>query len=164
MLGLVRRTEGWPERMRRVVLGVGLAVVVGVLTVFAAVTAGSDADAVYREAQEIYAAERLREALPLFRQAHHIAPLSATAIHARYFEAIIHFRQEEWREAEARFQDLIETFPEAPNAPEALYHIGVCRAQLGNQADAVKAWEEVIRRFPEDTWARHAKARLGEIR
>ena len=31
-------------------------------------------------------------------------------------------------------------------------------------ADAVKAWEEVVRRFPEDTWARHAKARLGEIR
>jgi hypothetical protein len=164
MLGLVGRTEGWPERTRRIVLGVGLAVVVGVLAAFAAVTSGSDADAVYREAQEIYAAERLREALPLFRQAHQIAPLSATAIHARYFEAIIHFRQEEWREAEKRFQELIETFPEAPNAPEALYHIGVCRARLGHQADAVKAWEEIVRRFPEDTWARHAKARLGEIR
>jgi TolA-binding protein len=147
-----------------VIVGGGLAAVAGVLTTFALVTSGSDADTVYREAQKIYASGRLREALPLFKEAHQISPLSATAIHARYFEAIIYFREEEWKEAERRFRDLVETFPEAPNVPEALYHIGICRVRLGDTPGAVEAWEEVVRRFPEDTWARHSKARLGEVR
>ena len=111
----------------------------------------------------MYAEGRLRQALPLFREAYHIAPLSATAIHARYFEAIIYFREEEWGEAEKRFRDLVETFPEAPNVPEALYHIGICRVRLGDTPGGVKAWQEVVRRFPDDSWAGHSKARLAEV-
>jgi hypothetical protein len=164
IIGLVGRTEVWTERTRRGVLGLGLAVVAAALVTFAAVTSGSDADTVYREAQKIYTAGNLQQALPLYRDVHRIAPLSANAIHARFFEAIIYFRQGQWREAERRFQDLVDTFPEAPNAPAAIYHMGVCRARLGNTASAVKAWEEVVRRFPEDRWAGHSETRLKEVR
>jgi 6-pyruvoyl-tetrahydropterin synthase related domain len=164
VLGFVHRTKDWPELTRRTVLGVTLALVAAVLATFVAVSSGTDADSVYREGQKIYAAERLRDALPYFREAYRLSPLSATAIHARYFEAIIHFREREWEEAEKLFQDLIETFPEARNAPEALYHIGLCRAQLGNVAGAVEAWEETARRFPDVNWAGFARERLKEVR
>jgi hypothetical protein len=161
---LVRRTESWPERTRRAVLGVGLGILGSLLGVFVAATAASDADTVYRKGQKIYADGRLREALPYFREAQRRAPLSTTAIHARYFEAIIYFREGDWQEAEKRFRDLVETFPEAANAPEATYHIGLCRLRLGDVAGAVQTWEEMARRFPESNWARHAKDRLKEVR
>jgi hypothetical protein len=158
----VRRASEWPDAQRRRMLAGGLAIVVAVLGTVAVVNSGSDADSLYRKGQKLYAADRLQESLPYFRDAHRLAPLSATAVHARYFEALVYLRGEQWREAGERFQSLVETFPEAINAPEALYHVGLCRDRVGNAGGAVEAWQETMRRFPETTWAGFARQRLTE--
>ena len=163
--GAVARMRGaaeWPEGRRRRVLATGVAAVVCVLGTVAVVNSGSDADSLYRKGQKLYNADRLQEALPYFRDAHRLAPLSATAVHARYFEALVYLRGEQWREAGERFQSLVETFPEAVNAPEALYHVGLCRDRLGDQVGAAEAWQETLRRFPETRWADYARQRLAE--
>ena len=89
-------------------------------------------------------------------------PSRDTAVHARYFEALVYFREESWAEAEKRFFHLVDRFPEAVNAPEALYHVGICRDHLGNRTGAFTAWEETIHRFPDTNWGRYARQRLQE--
>jgi TolA-binding protein len=158
----VRRAAEWPDARRRRLLASGLAVVVAVLGTVAVVNSGSDADSLYRKGQKLYAADRLEESLPYFREAHRLAPLSATAVHARYFEALVYLRGERWQEAGQRFQSLVETFPEAVNAPEALYHVGLCRDRVGDGDGALAAWRETLRRFPDSNWAGFARQRLVE--
>jgi TolA-binding protein len=129
----------------------------------AVVARASDADGLYRQGQVVYTAGRLNEAIPFFQQAQRLAPLSSTAIHSTYFEAISLFRQDKWAEAEQVFRRLLANFPEAQAAAESLYHIGICRARQGDQQGAQAAWEETERRFAGTPWAGHAHARLAEI-
>jgi tetratricopeptide (TPR) repeat protein len=161
-IAFVRGAAQWPEGRRRRVLATGVAAVVGVLGTVAVVNSGSDADSLYRKGQKLFAADRLQESLPYFQDAHRLAPLSATAMHARYFEALVYLRGEQWQEAGERFQRLVETFPEAPNAPEALYHVGVCRDRSGDAAGAVEAWQQTLGRFPDSNWGGFARQRLVE--
>jgi hypothetical protein len=161
-VGYVRATGAWGTATRRIVLGSGLGAAVAVLATVALLNQGADADSLYRKGQKLYGAERLDESLPYFQEAHRLAPLSTTAVHARYFEALVFYRQERWAEAGVRFQRLVETFPEGINAPEALYHVGLCRDRSGDLEGAVAAWEETLRRFPGNRWARHATERLRE--
>jgi TolA-binding protein len=132
------------------------------LAAFVGSTAGRDADTVYRQGVELFASKDRRASLPYFEEAQRIAPLSSTAVHARYFEAMVYFLDEQWEESELRFHDLLEAFPDAFNAPEALYHMGICRVRRGDVSGARAAWREVLERFPEDKWVEHARARLAE--
>lgn len=161
-IAFVRGAAEWPDARRRKLLATGVAIVVGVLGTVAVLNSGSDADSLYRKGQKLFAADHLQESLPYFRDAHRLAPLSATAVHARYFEALVYLRGEQWQEAGERFQSLVETFPEAVNAPEALYHVGLCRDRVGDEAGAVEAWQETLRRFPDTNWAGFARQRLAE--
>ena len=163
VLALLRRSESWSVRTRRSVLGGGLGLGAVLLTSAAVVLYVPNADAVYRRAQRLYDASRFDEAAPDFREAQHLAPLSATAIHSTYFEAIIYFRQEKWRQAEKTFQRLMATFPEAPNVPEALYHVGICRLHLGDLEGARAAWEQTRASFPTTPWSKYAGDRLAEV-
>jgi hypothetical protein len=160
---LARASGAWPESMRRRVLGIGIVALGVALGTFVASTSATDADGVYRKGQTIYGDGKLWESLPYFVEAQRLAPLSATAMHARYFEAIIYFRESKWDEAERRFRAIVDGFPESPNAPEAFYHVGLCRLRQGDSAGAVAAWQETVRRFPESNWAGFAKERLAEI-
>jgi hypothetical protein len=162
VLALVQRVAAWPAGRRRRLLAAGVSVVVASLAAVAVVNSGADADSLYRKGQKLFAAERLQDALPYFRAAHQKAPLSATAVHARYFEALVYFRQDRWQEAGARFQELVETFPEGVNAPEALYHVGLCRDHAGDRGGAVDAWQQTLDRFPDTNWGRFARQRLAE--
>ena len=123
----------------------------------------SDADGLYRQGQVVYNAGRLAEAVPLFREAQRLAPLSSTAIHSTYFEAISLYRQDKWAEAEEAFRRLLANFPEAQAAAESLYHVGICRVRQGDQQGAIEAWQETERRFADTPWAGHAHARVAEI-
>jgi tetratricopeptide (TPR) repeat protein len=162
LTGLARASGAWPAAIRHRVLGGGIAVVAVALGAFVASTSATDADGVYRKGQAMYGEGKLWESLPYFIEAQRLAPLSATAMHARYFEAIIYFRESKWDEAERRFRAIVDGFPESPNAPEAFYHVGLCRLRQGDSAGAVAAWEETVRRFPESNWAGFAKERLAE--
>jgi hypothetical protein len=159
---LVRRSAAWSQRTRRWTLVGSLAVLAAALAAFVSTSSVSNADAIYRKGVEIFADGRLRESLPYFEEAERLSPLSSTSYHARYFTAIVHFREEDWREAERRFALIVANFPEAPNAPEALYHLGLCRSHLGNTQGAADAWRELKSRFPDTEWARFADDRLAE--
>ena len=154
---------GWPLRQRRGLLAAGLAVV-GVLCVMLAVKSrASDADSTYRYGQKVYDAGRLTDALPYFREAQRLAPLSNTAIHSTYYESIILFREERWAEAEKAFQRILDRFPEAQAAAEAQYHVGLCRSRLGERAAAVEAWQATQKNYPGTVWATYAGDRLAEV-
>jgi hypothetical protein len=158
----MRRSGDWSQRTRRLVLVASVGAVALGLAAFVGSTAGRDADTVYRQGVELFASKERRASLPYFEEAQRIAPLSSTAVHARYFEAMVYFLDEQWEESELRFHDLLEAFPDAFNAPEALYHMGICRVRRGDVSGARAAWREVLERFPEDKWVEHARARLAE--
>jgi tetratricopeptide (TPR) repeat protein len=160
---LVQTIGAWSIGRRRRLLTMGLAAAAVVFSTFAVVAYVPSVEGVYRAGQKTYDAGQLDEALPYFQEAQRVAPLSATAIHATYYEAIIHFRKERWAESEKVFRRLIATFPEAPNAPEALYHIGICRLRQGDIPGARDAWQQTQTRFPTTPWSGYAKDRLAEI-
>ena len=160
---LVRSTGEWSGRARLTALGTGLGAVAVVFAVAAVVARASDADGLYRQGQVVYNAGRLAEAVPLFREAQRLAPLSSTAIHSTYFEAISLYRQDKWAEAEEAFRRLLANFPEAQAAAESLYHVGICRLRQGDTQGALEAWHETERRFADTPWAGHAHARVAEI-
>lgn len=123
----------------------------------------TDADAVYRRGQREIDSADPGAALQTFRRARDLAPLSNTAIHATYFEAIVLYREERWGEAGQVFQRLVDEFPEAHAAAESLYHVGLCASRIGDTARARQAFDETMRRWPETMWAASAKARLEEV-
>ena len=92
-----------------------------------------------------------------------MAPLSTTAIHSAYFEAITYLRENKWKEALDVFRQLVARFPDGLNAPEAQYHVGLCLQQLGDQQGAIDAWGETQKRYPDSPWATHAGERLAEL-
>ncbi|MDH3746089.1 MAG: 6-pyruvoyl-tetrahydropterin synthase-related protein, partial [Acidobacteriota bacterium] len=157
------RVGQWQLRTRSRVLWSGVGLVCFLLVAFAVTAKAPDADATYREGQELFNSGRFEEAARFFETAHGLAPLSMTAIHSRYFEAISYFKMERWEEAEARFLALIETFPESPNVAEDLYHIGLCRQRSGNPEGAIAVWQDLRRRFPQTEWAGYAGERLEEM-
>jgi len=160
---LVQRTERWSAHTRRRVLGIALILAAALFTLTAVAARPSDADSTYRKGQRIYDAGRLRDALPYFREAQRLAPLSNTAIHSTYYESIILYREQDWVEAEKAFQRLIDNFPEAAAAAESLYHIGLCRARRGDARGAVQAWQDTQRIYPGTQWAGYAGERLAEV-
>jgi hypothetical protein len=164
VVGLVERSARWTPGRRRLALAAGLVLAAAALGAAGALGYRVPADQVYRAGQRLYDAGRLGEAMPYFEEARRLAPLSATAIHAGYYRAIILFRQEKWAEAEAAFVQQVETFPEGVNAPESLYHVGLCRARRGNVAGAVQAWESTAARYPGSPWTKYAGDRLAEVR
>jgi hypothetical protein len=163
LVRLVHRTGRWTPAVRRTVLAAGLVAAAGLYTTAAVAARTSDADSTYRRGQRVYDAGNLRGALPHFRTAQQLAPLSNTAIHSTYYESIILYRLEQWSEAEQVFQRLVDSFPEANAAPEALYHVGLCRARRGETEAAIHAWQETQRRYPDTQWARYAGERLAEV-
>jgi hypothetical protein len=160
---LIRRTGAWTTRIRAAALGGGLAAAAVVFALAAVAARASDADGLYRQGQAVYNAGRLDEAVGYFRAAQKLAPLSNTAIHSTYFEAISLFRQDKWAEAEVAFRRLLANFPEAQAAAESLYHVGICRVRQGDTKGALEAWEETEHRFADTPWAGHAAARVAEI-
>jgi tetratricopeptide (TPR) repeat protein len=164
VMALVRSTEAWDLRRRRTVLAGGVATAMALFAMLAIVKRVPNNEAVYRTGQRLYDANRLEESVPFFREAQHLAPLSATAIHATYYEAIVYFRREKWQDAITTFTRLMANFPEAPNFPEALYHVGLCRLHLGNLDGAREAWQEVQARFPSTPWGKYAGDRLAEVK
>ena len=160
----MRAPAVWTPARRRLVLAGGVLVVAAGFGWGALQSDSSNAESVYREAQELFEKGKLSESAVLFHRAQELAPLSATAIHATYFEAIAAFRQDDFQTALGVFERLVATFPEGINAPEAMYHVGLCKLRLGDKAGAVAAWEETARRFPDAPWAKYAQDRLRETR
>jgi hypothetical protein len=165
---LIARTGSWSLETRRLVLAAGLLAAAFAFTAIAVAARTTDADSTYRKGQQVYddqsrpVDERLRAALPYFREAQRLAPLSNTAVHSTYYESIILYRLEQWAEAERSFRRLLERFPEAQAAAESQYHIGLCRARLGDEEGGVAAWQETQRRYPGTPWATYAGQRLAE--
>ena len=122
------------------------------------------ADQVYLKGQALFNAGKMAEARPYFQEAQRMAPLSTTAIHSAYFEAITYLRENKWKEALDVFKRLVARFPDGLNAPEAQYHVGLSLQQLGDRQGAIAAWEETQKRYPDSPWATHAGERLAELR
>jgi TolA-binding protein len=122
-----------------------------------------DADSIYRDGQGLLDAGDAEAAIGAFRRAQGLAPLSNTAIHSTYFEAIALYRDERWEEAGAVFQRLVDRYPEAHAAAESLYHVGLCASAAGERERARVAFEQTQRRFPGTYWAGVASDRLAEL-
>jgi hypothetical protein len=159
----LRRTASWGPQFRRGIAAAGLLVAVIAVGAAAAVLRKVPADALYHEGQALFNADKMAEARPYFQATQREAPLSTTAIHARYFEAITYLREEQWKEAEDVFRRLVRDFPDGLNAPEAQYHVGLCRLNQGDRQGANDAWDLTRKAYPESRWAGHAGERLAEV-
>lgn len=160
----VRRTAGWGPGLRRVLAAAGLVVAAATVGTAAAILRKVPAETLYRDGQALFNANKMVAARPYFQAVQREAPLSAIAIHSRFFEGITYFREQQWKEAEAVFRQLVDGFPDASNAPEALYHVALTRMQQGDRQGAIDLWESVRQRYPDSPWARHAEERLAEVR
>jgi hypothetical protein len=162
----VSRAGRWPARAGTLpavaltlVLALGLALTAAMIR-----RAAPSQHRLYLQAQALYKAGRLDEALPLFQRAQHGPPLSRFVTLGRYFEAMIHSQRERWEAARRGFASVLAEFPEAITAPAAAYHLGVCEARLGDVDAARGAWERAMREFPGTPWANLAAERTGELR
>jgi TolA-binding protein len=122
-----------------------------------------DADRVYQAGQRDMDQGRTARARARFAQARDLAPLSNTAIHSLYFEAIILYREERWREASEAFQQLLARFPEAHAAAESSYHVGLCAERLEELREAVRLFAETRDRYPGTRWADLSAQRLRNL-
>ena len=134
-----------------------------------ALTAGTrarhlNADATYLRGTAALDAGNGPEARELFRQARQRAPLSNTAVHSTYFEAVSLYREKRWAEAERVFRELVTRFPEAQAAAESTYHVGLCAEARGDRMEALQALAETERRFPGTYWANLAAERRASLR
>jgi TolA-binding protein len=118
---------------------------------------------VYREGQRRLDAGDLDGARSAFLEARNLAPLSNTAIHSTYFNAIVLYRQEHFQEAESAFRELLDRYPEAFAAAESSYHVALCAERLGRLDDARAGFEDTARRFPGTQWADFADDRLRSL-
>jgi len=167
-----RRTEGpvaptptraVPSRWPRII-AVGVCVSCGLVAVGTGVRARrGSADALYLRGLSRMDRGQTEEATALFQRARVAAPLSNTAIHSSYFEAVTLFRARRWADSRRAFSRLVDRFPEAQAAPESLYHVGLCDEQLGEMARAAHAFAETERRFPGSSWAQLAATRRAKI-
>lgn len=153
----------WTTARRRAVLTAALTVVGGGFAWGITHSDSNNSEVVYREAQRLYEAGKLKDAAVMFHRVTELTPLSATAIHSHYFEAICSFREERWADALPLFELLVAEFPEGINAPEALYHVGLCKLHLGDRTGAVEAWNKVKSQYPDAPWAKYAQDRLNEL-
>jgi hypothetical protein len=160
----VRRTAGWSPGVRRLFAAAALVLAAASIGTAAAVLRKVPIESTYRQGQALFNAGKMREARPYFQEVQRQAPLSTTAIHSRYFEAITYFRENEWKKAEDVFRRLVHDFPDGLNAPEALYHVGLCRLNQGDREGAIENWEAVRERYPDSPWAKHSADRLAEVR
>jgi hypothetical protein len=160
---LGQQAAEWPARRQRAVLISALAIAGAGFAIVAYVNRTTDADSLYRKGQQIYDAKRYAEALPYFREARRLAPLSNTAVHSTYYESISLQNMEAWPEAEKAFQFMVDAYPEANAVAESQFHVGTCRQRQGNVQGAIEAWRETQRRFPATDWAKYAAQRLAEV-
>jgi hypothetical protein len=156
-------TRAVPSRWPRII-AVGVCVSCGLVAVGTGVRARrGSADALYLRGLSRMDRGQTEEATALFQRARVAAPLSNTAIHSSYFEAVTLFRARRWADSRRAFSRLVDRFPEAQAAPESLYHVGLCDEQLGEMARAAHAFAETERRFPGSSWAQLAATRRAKI-
>ena len=159
----LRRTASWSPQLRRAFVAAAFLVAVVAVGALAAVLRKVPAEVLYREGQTLFNANKNVEARPYLQAVQREAPLSTLAVHARYFEAITYYREQQWEEAEDVFRRLVRDFPAGVNAAEAQYHVGLCRLNLQDRPGAIDAWNLTRKRYPDSKWAEHAGARLGEV-
>ena len=160
--GMVARTAAWSPSRRRSAVAALLAASTAGLAAAAWILWRPPAEGLYREGLELFEAGKLDEALPRLRAAQTQAPLSMTAVHAVYREAMVHVGRERWAEAEEAFQRLVTRFPEAATAADARYQIGLARSRRGDREGAIAAWQEVVATYPDSAPAGYARDRLRE--
>ena len=159
----VAQAFGRPFTQKTLPFAMLLCVASAILLIAGVRARGRDADRVYQAGQRDMDGGQTARARVRFAQARNLAPLSNTAIHSLYFEAIILYREQRWREASQVFQQLLARFPEAHAAAESSYHIGLCAERLGELREAVRQFAETRDQYPGTQWAQFAAERLRTL-
>lgn len=98
-------------------------------------------------------------ALDAFRRAQKGSP--AVALEARFWEAEILFRMEQYAEAGAAYKDVVRGNPAASFAPAALYSYGFTELQLKRPEPAAAAFRKFLEAYPDHELAPTATYQLG---
>jgi len=117
-----------------------------------------------QKAMRYYSAGDLDKALPVFDRILSIASDTAYGDDANYFQAISHWRKEDYEKAAASFLNLIKAYPNSQFVPESLYHIILCEKRLGRIEKTEMAINRLTEKFSENRWTEYARQQIKDIR
>lgn len=114
----------------------------------------------YQQAQDIYAAGRLEEAITRFNRFIQNYPQHPLADNAQYWIGEVYYSGRDFPSAISEFQKVVDNYPNGNKAPEALLKIGFSYIELGETEKAVTTLKRLIKTYPSSDAAGKAKTKL----
>lgn len=128
-------------------------------------TTASDAEAMYKAAQEQLQNQQLGTAQRAFQLFIESYPNDARAPDARFYLADILDKQDKFKEAADAFSEIPSLYPDSPKVPEALYRIALLDLEHLNKKDeARRLLQRIVNSYGTSMAAGPARQKLREIR
>lgn len=117
----------------------------------------------YQQAQDVYTAGRLEEAVTRFNGFIQDYPQHHLADNARYWIGEVYYSRRDFPSAISEFQKVVDNYPNGNKAPEALLKIGLSYIELGEMEKAMATLKRLIKTYPSSDAAGKAKTRLKDL-
>jgi len=120
----------------------------------------SSPEGLYQQAQDIYAAGRLEEAITRFNRFIQDYPQHPLADNAQYWIGEVYYSRKDFPSAISEFQKVVDNYPSENKAPDALLKIGFSYIELGEMEKAMTTLKRLIKTYPSSDAAGKAKTKL----
>ncbi|MBI5286625.1 MAG: tol-pal system protein YbgF [Deltaproteobacteria bacterium] len=121
-------------------------------------------DELYQQAQDLYVAGRLEEAIAQFNRFIQNYPKHPLADNAQYWVGEAYYSRKEFQKAVPEFQKVVDNYPGENKTPDALLKIGFSYIELGDNERAGNTLTRLIKTYPSSEAAKKARAKLDELR
>lgn len=119
-------------------------------------------ETLYREAQELYAAGKLEEAVNGFKRFIKHYPKNPLADNAQYWIGEVYYSNKDFAKAVGEFKKVVDNYPDENKAPDAFLKIGLSYLEMGEKNKAVETFKKLIDKYPKSDAAEKAKEKLKE--
>lgn len=123
----------------------------------------SSPEELYQQAQDVYTAGRLEEAVTRFNGFIQDYPQHHLADNARYWIGEVYYSRRDFQSAISEFQKVVDNYPNGNKAPEALLKIGFSYIELGEMEKAITTLKRLIKTYPSSDAAEKAKTKLKDL-
>lgn len=122
-----------------------------------------DAEAHYRQAQEMYSTQDYGRALEQFSAHLALFPTSKYAGNAQYWRAHCLFKLGEYETAIDEFDLFRARYPASGKVPTAMHNQAVSFSRLGQSERAIELFKDLILQYPNDAAAESAREKLRSL-
>lgn len=120
-------------------------------------------EAIYNQAQNLFMAGRLDEAVDKFADFILHYPKHTLADNAQYWIGEAYYSQKEYQKALAEFRKVVDNYPNENKAPDALLKTAYSYLELNAREKAIEALKLLIEKYHSSEAAARAKAKLQEL-